>query len=106
MTVSQPMIDEMAYVLSRKFGMSAEFIEEAKGIVTEAARTVTPAVQLDVIKEDPSDDRILECAVTGGSDYIVTGDKHLLRLKEYDAIRILKVSDFIDVATGPTRRLY
>ena len=62
---------------------------------------MTPAVQRDVIKEDPPDNRILECAVTRGSEYIVTGDKDLLRLKQYDSIRILKVSDFI--ATGITR---
>jgi putative PIN family toxin of toxin-antitoxin system len=97
MTVSQPILDELAEVLSRKFGMSVELIEEAVGIVREAARLVKPAVRLDVIKEDPPDNRILECAVTGGADYIVTGDKDLLRLRKYDAIRIFKVSEFLDL---------
>lgn len=100
MTVSQPIIAEMADVLARKFHMSEDFIAEAKKIVTRAARVVTPSVQLDVIKEDPPDNRILECAVTGGSDFIVTGDKDLLRLKQYDSIRILKVSDFIAAELG------
>ena len=59
------------------------------------ARTVTPAVQLDIIKEDPPDNRILECAVAAGSDYLVTGDKDLLRLGRYDSIRILTVSEFL-----------
>ena len=59
------------------------------------ARTVTPAVQLDVVWEDPPDNRILECAVSAGSDYIVSGDKDLLRLGRYDAIRILTPSDFL-----------
>jgi predicted nucleic acid-binding protein len=48
---------------------------------------VTPAVQLDIIKEDPADDRILECAVTGGSNYIVAGDKDLLRLGQFSQRR-------------------
>jgi putative PIN family toxin of toxin-antitoxin system len=103
MTVSQPIIDEMADVLHRKFGMSGEFIAEAIGITREAARVVTPAVQLDVIGEDPPDNRILECAVTGGADYIVTGDKDLLRLKQYDAIRVITVSDFLDLLDGQGR---
>jgi uncharacterized protein len=100
MTVSQAIIDEMAEVLARKFKMSEDFITEATAIVRSAARVVTPAVQLDVVKEDPPDNRIIECAVSAGSDYIVTGDKDLLRLKQYDSIRIIKVSDFMTVARG------
>jgi hypothetical protein len=53
-------------VLARKFGATADFIAEARAVIGEAARTVTPAVQLSVIKEDPDDDRILECAVSAG----------------------------------------
>jgi predicted nucleic acid-binding protein len=53
-------------------------------------------VSLAVIKDDPDDDRILECAANSGSDYIITGDKDLLRLGQYDSIRILNVSDFLD----------
>jgi uncharacterized protein len=61
---------------------------------------VKPAVQLDVIKEDPPDNRILECAVAAGSDYMVTGDKDLLRLGRYDSIRVLSVSDFLEKEMG------
>ena len=57
-------------------------------------------VQLDVVKEDPSDNRVLECAVSAGSDYIVTGDKDLLRLGRYDAIQIVSVSEFLNVGQG------
>jgi len=60
-------------------------------------------VELDVIKEDPPDNRILECASTVGSDYIVTGDKDLLRLGSYASIRILSVSQFLDIIEGPQR---
>jgi uncharacterized protein len=52
------------------------------------------------LKEDPADDRILECAVSAGSDYIVTGDRDLLRLKQYDSIRIVKVADFMAAIRG------
>jgi predicted nucleic acid-binding protein len=55
-------------------------------------------VPTTVIKENPSDNRILECAVAAGSDYIVSGDKDLLRLGRYDSIRILNVADFLDLA--------
>lgn len=75
LTVSEAILDEMADVLARKFHASHDEIEAARETVKEAARTVTPAVQLDVVKEDPADNKIVECAVTAGSDYIVTGDK-------------------------------
>jgi putative PIN family toxin of toxin-antitoxin system len=95
-TVSEAILDEVADVLARKFDWVAEDI-------ARIARTVKPAVQLDVIKEDPPDNRILECAVTAGADYIVTGDNDLLRLGRYDAIRILSVSDFLDLALSESR---
>jgi putative PIN family toxin of toxin-antitoxin system len=84
-------------VLARKFSATPEEIAEATLIVRDAARVVAPAVQLDVVKQDPADNRILEYAVTAGSDYIVTGDKDLLRLGTYDGIKILTVSDFLNV---------
>ena len=61
------------------------------------ARKVTPTQAVDVVKDDPSDNRILECAAEAGSDCIVTGDKDLLRLGEHESIRILKASDFLDL---------
>jgi hypothetical protein len=38
---------------------------------------------MDAIAEDPTDDRILECAVASQSEYLVTGDNHLLRLGHF-----------------------
>ena len=64
--------------------------------MSQATRKVKPSVQLDVIREDPAHNRILECAVSAGSDYRVTGDKGLLRMKQYAGSRILSVSDFLD----------
>jgi uncharacterized protein len=97
LAISPAIIEETLGVLVRKFGATASDLPEYRETLEEAARTVHPAVQLDVIKEDPADDRILECAVSAGSDYIVTGDKDLLRLGRYDSIRILTVADFFEV---------
>lgn len=61
------------------------------------SRMVKPEIALEVIKEDPADDRILECAVASQSDYLVTGDKHLLNLGKFGPIPIVKVADFLDI---------
>ena len=64
------------------------------------ARRVSPSQTLEVIKEDPSDNRILECAAEAGSEYVVTGDKHLMRLGQHGAARIIQVADMLDVVQG------
>jgi uncharacterized protein len=67
LAVSQSILDEDMEVLQRKFGAPPDFIEEARQ----------------------------ECAVTAGSEFIITGDKDLLRLGSYDSIRIVTVADFL-----------
>ena len=66
-------------------------------------RTVTPAVQLKVKKENPPDDRILECASAAGSDVIVSGDQDLLRLGQYDGIRIINITELLGLARAQYR---
>jgi predicted nucleic acid-binding protein len=64
-------------------------------------RRVSSTETLDVVKADPDDNRILECAVAAGSDVIVTGDAHLLQLGAYRGISIMKVADFLGQARDP-----
>ena len=47
------------------------------------------------MKEDPSDNRILECAEAGGSEFIVTGDAQLLKLGQFSGMKILKPAEFL-----------
>jgi putative PIN family toxin of toxin-antitoxin system len=46
--------------------------------------------------EDPDDNKFLECAIVGNCSVIVSGDKHLLKLREYQGIKILRPREFID----------
>jgi len=102
LTVSESILDEMDDVLRRKFGWDDERVVAGRKRITDMARTVKPAVQLDVVKDDQDDNRILECAVSAGSDYTVTGDSHLLKLKRYAGIRIVNVAEFLAVFTQQT----
>ena len=52
-------------------------------------------MSLRVIKEDPSDNMILECAVAGGVDFVISGDDHLLAVGEFHGIRIVNPSEFL-----------
>ena len=63
------------------------------------ARKVAPSRTGDVLKEDPSDNRILECAAQAKSDYLVTGDSGLLSLRSFEDIPIVKVADFLEIVS-------
>ena len=52
---------------------------------------------VDIIKDDPSDNKYLACAYEGEADYMVSGDHHLLNIEAYEEIEILKVKTFLSV---------
>ncbi len=58
---------------------------------------VEPTEKINAVKEDPDDNKILECAKAGKVDYIVTNDNHLLKLKEFDGIKIVEPDEFLRI---------
>lgn len=91
---SEDMLHEFARVMSKpKFENSKEEVDEWLLFLLGVSLLVAPTERLTVIKDDPSDNKILECAVSGNADYIISGDRHLLALREYRGIKILNSSD-------------
>ncbi|PIN94127.1 putative toxin-antitoxin system toxin component, PIN family [Candidatus Pacearchaeota archaeon CG10_big_fil_rev_8_21_14_0_10_31_24] len=70
-------------------------IKESMMGILNLVEIVSPKNRIDIIKEDPSDNIILECALEGKVDYIISQDKHLLKLKEFKGIKIVKPEDFL-----------
>jgi uncharacterized protein len=97
LAISDHIVEEVTRTLRRKFDWSAERIAEATLNMATIARRVVPSQTLDIVKDDPSDNRILECAVEAGSECIVTGDADLLRLGQYSGIRIVNVAALLDI---------
>ncbi|MGH9660403.1 MAG: putative toxin-antitoxin system toxin component, PIN family [Bryobacteraceae bacterium] len=100
--VSAPILREIARVLRyprivRKLTWSPDQIQEFLDLVREFAYWTPGSVELNVVPDDPSDNRYLECAVEGGAHYIVSGDRHLLDLARYRNIRILTPRDFLAI---------
>jgi putative PIN family toxin of toxin-antitoxin system len=87
LVLSRPIIAELLDVLARKFARDAEELAHVAVFVTELAVVVGPKRRLRVLKDD-LDNRILECAMAGRAEVIVTGVKALLALKRYGKIRI------------------
>jgi len=98
LVVSPALLDELDEKLQEKFEVAAEDAAIIREKLESIAEIVRPDMVLHVITEDPDDNRVLECAVRGMADYIVTGDRHLLKLGSYDAISIVTVRQFLDEA--------
>ena len=73
-------------------------LEEAERAITACTTRIVPGAKLSVIREDEPDNRILECAEAAGSQFIISGDRHLLRLREHGGARILRAAEFLDLA--------
>lgn len=78
-----------------KLGFSDEEIDGFIGRLLPNIIFVNPTGSINLITEDPDDNRILECALESKSRYIVSGDNHLLSLREFVGIRILRAPDFL-----------
>ncbi|MFL5256966.1 MAG: putative toxin-antitoxin system toxin component, PIN family [Rhodopila sp.] len=100
LTVSEPLLAEIHDVLRLKFAWSDIELATAMLQFPEFTTRTCPKEDLDVIPDDPDDNCILECAVAAQSEFIVSGDKHLLRLCSFRGIRILKVAAFMGLFTA------
>ena len=93
---SPDIFDEYFEVIARhKFNQEEKDIRELADLLTERGVVVEPQERLKVVKKDPDDDKFFECAVAGGADFIVSGDNHLLSLREYEGIKVLSIAQFI-----------
>ena len=64
---------------------------------------VIPKRKITAVKDDPDDDKIIECAVEGKVNYIITQDNHLLKLKDFEGIRIVTPKEFLDILKKQTQ---
>jgi len=92
--VSVPVIHEVLDVLARKFDRDAEELARVAVYLTELGRVVKPKRKLAVLRDEP-DNRIIECAVTGRANLIVTGNHAMLALGEHKGIRIVTLKAFL-----------
>jgi len=94
----QEILDEFREKLQFKFRYSLEKVESEVAMIANCSELAIISNTLNVIITDPDDNMVLECAVVGHANYIVTGDKkHLLPLKNYQGIEIVNAADFLSL---------
>jgi len=94
LVLSPPILREILSVLARKFSRDREELSRVAVVLGEMGEIVNPSRRLAVFRDDP-DNRILECAVEGKVDAIVTGDKAMLALGEYQGIRLITLAEYL-----------
>lgn len=95
--VTSDILDEYFQVINRpKFKLKQETIDKITRYLYQFSEFVVPEEQIRVIEADPKDDKFLEAAIAGKVDFIVSGDNHLLELKEFRDIPIISGREFIE----------
>ena len=94
LVLSKPILDELLSVLARKFSRDREELARLAVWLGEVAEWVHPTRRLNVAAEE-ADNRILECALAGRTEVVVTGDRGLLQLGSFEGIRIVSLREYL-----------
>ena len=93
---SSILLAELADVLTKKFHFNEFRLKQTEKKIEKNFIFVQPTSIIKILKDD-SDNRVLEAAVEGKCQYIITGDKELLSLGKFKGIKIVKVAEFLDI---------
>ena len=95
---SQILLDELKDILLRAdkpFRLTKKEAEQVVTVMRNLAEVIQPHSHLSICR-DKNDNRVLECAVDGRAEWIITGDQHLLELRSFQGIRIVTPQDFLN----------
>lgn len=92
--LSEPLLGEVLGVLGRKFSRDKEELARVALFLSEMAEHVVPGKRIALLRDEP-DNRVLECAIAGQADLIVTGDREVLRLGTFEGVEIVSLRAFL-----------
>lgn len=106
LVLSLPILEELARVLAypriqRRLRMPPDEIEARVAALAVLADIVEPRIRVRAVPDDPDDDKYVEAALEGRAEFIVSGDRHLLDLGEYELIRLNSPRRFLEILEGP-----
>lgn len=97
---SVSILTETANTLRGKFEWSDEKIQRLLRSISKTAIVLKTRPDLHILTDEP-DNRILECALLAEANIVVSGDRHLLSLKRYRGISVVKLADFLGLLRKP-----
>lgn len=93
--LSRAIVGKLLAVLARKFARDREELARVAVYFGDLAEMVEPQVHVGILADEP-DNRILECAIAGNAERVVTGDKRMLALKRHEGIAIVSLRSYLD----------
>ena len=78
-----------------KFGLSPDEIAAVINQLAETFEFAAPSCRVDVVVRDPDDNRVLEAALAGAAELVVTGDSDLLELESFEGIGLINAAQFL-----------
>ena len=94
---SKAILQELLTTLSRKFSRDQEELAHVAVFLAEIGERVKPKQKVTLLKDEP-DNRILECALAGRADAIITGDRAILVLGEYKGIKMMTLKEYLVIS--------
>jgi putative PIN family toxin of toxin-antitoxin system len=96
LVVSKAIAEEYLKVLRRpKFQIESTELDDFAALLLDKAEFVIPLETINVIRDDPADNKFLEAAIAAQANLIVSGDEHLLELQTFRDIPIITAREFI-----------
>ena len=92
---TKEILDEFSEVLQRDFKYNKEETTNILEEILVFVNIIEAQEKIKIVKDDPDDDKIIECAIASNSNYLVTYDRHLLKIKKYKSIKIITPEEML-----------
>lgn len=93
---SEDIEQEILDKLMTKFGMNSDDAGRVMADFSTFTKLIRVSRRIHVVKDDPDDDKFIECAVECNAEFIISGDKHLLNMRKYEGIDIMNAATFLE----------
>ncbi len=102
LVTSESILNEISRVFNYrkikiKYHLREKDIEELLFALYLGSDLTLDKIKVKIVTQDPEDNKFIACALEGHTDYLVTGDEHLLKVKEYKGIKIVTAREFLKV---------
>ncbi len=99
--LSLDILRELEDVLARpKFGLQPRQLLGIVALLNDSCEIVEPSRRIHAVADDPDDNRVLEAAKAADAEFIISGDNHLLDLRDWEGIQVLSPGDFVRKVIG------
>ncbi len=83
--------------IQKRYGLSNKDTNAFMQRLREVSQIIPVTTSVEIIKDDPDDNKFLACALAADADYIISGDTHLTKLGDYQGVSILTPATFLEI---------